>query len=104
MGMERIQAYHVGFYLCLGIAVVGGVLAVLFFFTLQIKEAWRMSFGRRIYTKEKGKGETKNAKEATDVIVCSHDDGQSNIGKGRDRTDGNGRRAGRTDGRGNRDC
>lgn len=92
MGMERIQAYHVGFYLCLGVAILGVILAVIFFFALQIKEAWRMSFGRRIYKKEKGKGETKDAKEATDVIMCSGVDGQSDSRKGRNGTDGNGRR------------
>ena len=77
MGMERIQAYHVGVYLCLGITVVGIILAILFFFTLHIKEAWRMNFGRKDYTKEKGKGDNKNAKEATDVIMYNCADNQS---------------------------
>ncbi len=92
MGVERIQAYHMGFYLCLGVTVLGVMLAVIFYFALQIKEAWRMSFGRKIYAKEKGKGDNKNAKEATDVIVCSGVDGQSDVRRGGSGTDGNGNR------------
>lgn len=46
MGIERIQTYNMGFYICLGITVLGVVLAVTFFFTLHIKDAWKMSSGR----------------------------------------------------------
>ena len=46
MGMERIQAYNVGFYTCLIITIIGVILAILVFFTLHIKDAWKMSSGR----------------------------------------------------------
>ena len=46
MGMERIQTYNAGFYICLVITIFGVILAILFFFTLHIKDAWRMSSGR----------------------------------------------------------
>ena len=46
MGMERIQAYNAGFYICLVITILGVILAILFFFTLHIKDAWKMSSGR----------------------------------------------------------
>ena len=46
MGMERIQIYNAGFYICLVITIFGVTLAILFFFTLHIKDAWKMSSGR----------------------------------------------------------
>mgnify|MGYP004596211501 FL=1 len=46
MGMERIQAYNAGFYICLVITILGVLLSILFFFTLHIKDAWKMSSGR----------------------------------------------------------
>ena len=46
MGMERIQAYNAGFYICLVITILGVLLSILFFFTLHIKNAWKMSSGR----------------------------------------------------------
>lgn len=46
MGVEQIQAYQTGFYICLGITVIGIALAVFSFFTLHIKDAWKISFGR----------------------------------------------------------
>lgn len=46
MGMERIQTYNAGFYICLGITIFGVILAILLFFTLHIKDAWKMSSGR----------------------------------------------------------
>ncbi len=46
MGMERIQAYNAGFYICLVIMILGVLLSILFFFTLHIKDAWKMSSGR----------------------------------------------------------
>ena len=45
MGMERIQAYNAGFYICLVITILGVLLSILFFFTLHIKDAWKMSSG-----------------------------------------------------------
>ena len=46
MGMERIQAYNAGFYICLVITILGVLLSILFFFTLHIKDEWKMSSGR----------------------------------------------------------
>ena len=46
MGMERIQAYNAGFYICLVITILGVLLAILFFCTLHIKDAWKMSSER----------------------------------------------------------
>ena len=46
MGMERIQAYNAGFYICLVITILGVLLSILFFCTLHIKDAWKMSSGR----------------------------------------------------------
>ena len=46
MGMERIQAYNAGFYICLVITIFGVLLSILFFFALHIKDAWKMSSGR----------------------------------------------------------
>ena len=46
MGMERIQTYNAGFYICLVVTIFGVILAILFFFTLHIKDAWKMSSGR----------------------------------------------------------
>ncbi|MCD8098217.1 MAG: hypothetical protein LUE31_09385 [Lachnospiraceae bacterium] len=58
MGTELIQTYHMGFYICLAITVLGAILAVVFFFTLRIRDAWKMNFagtgsvrGRRKGTK-----------------------------------------------------
>lgn len=62
MGMERIQTYNAGFYICLGITIFGVILAILFFFTLHIKDAWKMSSGRA-----RNESLRKN-REATEVM------------------------------------
>ena len=46
MGMERIQTYNAGFYICLVITIFGVILAILFLFTLHIKYAWKIISGR----------------------------------------------------------
>lgn len=46
MGIERIQTYNIGFYICMAIAIFGALLAVILFFSLDIREAWRMNTGK----------------------------------------------------------
>lgn len=63
MGMERIQAYNAGFYICLVITILGILLSILFFFTLHIKDAWKMSSGR-------ARNESiRKIEKATEVLV-----------------------------------
>ena len=63
MGMERIQAYNTGFYICLVITILGILLSILFFFTLHIKDAWKMGSGR-------ARNESiRKIEKATEVLV-----------------------------------
>ncbi|MCD8362848.1 MAG: hypothetical protein LUC98_07805 [Lachnospiraceae bacterium] len=94
MGLERIQAYNIGFYICLAIAVLGALLAVILFFTLRIKDAWMMNSGRaksssirrmkedggRSSSKEKKREEPPGQKEGwaqTSVLADSRGEDES---------------------------
>ena len=55
MGMERIQTYNAGFYICLGITIFGVILRFCFSFTLHIKDAWKMRFRKRSEMKAFGR-------------------------------------------------
>ena len=46
MGMERLHTYNAGFYIFMVFKIFVVTLAILFFFTLHIKDAWKMSSGR----------------------------------------------------------
>lgn len=46
MGIQRIEMYNIGFYICLFLAIMGALLSVILFFTLRIREAWRMNSGK----------------------------------------------------------
>lgn len=63
MGMERIQAYNAGFSICLAIMVLGVLLSVLFFFTLHIKDAWKMSSVRAWNERIRNKKNRTNQKK-----------------------------------------
>ena len=63
MGMERIQAYNTGFSVCLFVTILGVLFAILFFFTLHIKDAWKMSSGRT------RKESIQKTEKATEVLV-----------------------------------
>ncbi|MCC8139507.1 MAG: hypothetical protein LIO67_04250 [Lachnospiraceae bacterium] len=79
MGTELIQTYHMGFYICLAITVLGAILAVVFFFTLRIRDAWKMNsagtgsaHGRRKGTKAVlPVEEVPEADNVTEVISCA---------------------------------
>ena len=45
-GQSMLEIYQAGFYVCLGIAVLGLALTILFFFVFRIPSIWAMRTGR----------------------------------------------------------
>ena len=45
-GQSMIEIYQAGFYVCLGIAVLGLVLTIIFFFAFRIPSIWALRTGR----------------------------------------------------------
>ncbi|MCD8249044.1 MAG: hypothetical protein LUC60_04210 [Lachnospiraceae bacterium] len=81
MKMEQLQIYHVGFYICLALAVLGAVLALILFFTLRIRDAWRMNFaGAKSFSRtehfqrRKGTGSASQADHAAEAIPFAQAD------------------------------
>ena len=73
MGIERIQVYEFWFSVCLGMTLSGMILSVISFFTLHIKDAWRMNIRRARTGKnwEHGKEKEQNTEILPEKVQFS---------------------------------